>query len=148
MEKCKMCSCEIMDKPYKAPAYDRTFNGLCCRCAGNLNLFDNENYTENTVDWANELINSDESSEEVKNVLKKILKSIEDKANYVTNKNRGVTAALCFFFGLLGIHRFYVGKIGTGFLWLLTGGIFGIGAVVDFIFIICGSFTDSKGGKI
>ena len=147
MEKCKMCSCEISDKPYKAPGYDKTLKGLCCRCAGNLNLFDNENYTENTIEWANELIHSDDSSDETKSILKKILKSIEDKKNYISSKNRGVAALLCFFFGVFGIHRFYVGKVGTGLLWLCTGGLFGIGAFIDFIFIICGSFTDSKGGK-
>lgn len=35
------------------------------------------------------------------------------------------------FFGLLGFHRFYIGKYGTGFLWMFTGGILGLGAFID-----------------
>ena len=57
-------------------------------------------------------------------------------------------ALLCFFFGLFGFHRFYVGKIWTGLLQLLTGGGFVIWTVVDFVFIIVGSFTDKQGNKI
>ena len=55
---------------------------------------------------------------------------------------------LCFFFGLLGAHRFYVGKIGTAILQILTLGGLGIWVLIDFIMIIIGSFTDKNGVKL
>ena len=55
---------------------------------------------------------------------------------------------LCFFFGVLGFHRFYVGKFGTGILQLFTLGGLGIWALIDFIMIIVGAFTDKEGNKI
>ncbi len=68
--------------------------------------------------------------------------------NAISTKSKGAAAALCFFLGGLGIHRFYVGKVGTGVLWLFTGGLFGIGAVVDFIMILCSSFKDGSGALL
>ncbi|MBR1867881.1 MAG: TM2 domain-containing protein [Clostridia bacterium] len=65
-----------------------------------------------------------------------------------SQKSRLVAFLLCFFFGGLGVHRFYVGKIGTGIIWLLTGGIFGVGTLIDFILIIVGSFKDKEGKEI
>ncbi len=48
-------------------------------------------------------------------------------------KNKWVALLLCIFLGYVGAHRFYEGKIGTGVLWALTGGMFGIGWLVDII---------------
>lgn len=36
-------------------------------------------------------------------------------------------------FGALGFHRFYLGKIGTGLLFIFTGGLFGVGSLYDLI---------------
>lgn len=55
---------------------------------------------------------------------------------------------LCFIFGVFGVHRFYVGKIGTGILMILTLGCFGIWTVIDLIMIIVGAFKDKNGQKI
>ena len=68
--------------------------------------------------------------------------------NSRSHLSRAAAALLCFFFGAFGVHRFYAGKVGTGVLWLFTAGLFGIGAFIDFIIIICGGFTDSDGRKI
>ena len=53
-------------------------------------------------------------------------------------------ALICFFFGAFGIHRFITGQIWTGLLWLFTGGLFGIGVIVDFIMILMGNFKGVK----
>ncbi|MEP6729917.1 MAG: TM2 domain-containing protein [bacterium] len=57
-------------------------------------------------------------------------------------------ALLAFFFGIFGVHRFYAGKTGTGLLQLFTLGGLGIWALVDFIMIITGSFSDGDDNKI
>lgn len=55
------------------------------------------------------------------------------------------TLLLCFFLGHLGIHRFYIGKVGTGLLMLLTVGGLGIWYLADLTMIILGKFKTKEG---
>jgi TM2 domain-containing membrane protein YozV len=61
-----------------------------------------------------------------------------------SDKSAVTALLLCIFLGSLGLHRFYVGKIKTGILMLLTGGGLGIWTLVDLIQIACCNFTDSE----
>lgn len=65
-----------------------------------------------------------------------------------SKKSRLIALLLCIFLGLLGVHRFYVKKVGTGLLWLFTYGCFSIGWIVDIVMIACGSFLDGDGRRI
>lgn len=59
-----------------------------------------------------------------------------------------VTLLLSLFLGTLGVHRFYVGKIGTGILQLITLGGCGIWTLIDIIMIVTGNFQDKDGYEI
>jgi len=63
----------------------------------------------------------------------------------MSDKKMVTACLLCFFLGGLGIHRFYVGKAGTGILMILTLGGLGIWVIIDFVMIITGGFKDSEG---
>lgn len=63
-------------------------------------------------------------------------------------KKGWLLALIAWFLGWLGIHRFMVGKVGTGVLYIFTGGLFGIGILVDIIMLLCGNFKDKAGNKI
>lgn len=63
-------------------------------------------------------------------------------------KNRWIALGLCLVGGCVGLHRFYVGKIGTGVVYLLTGGGFFFGALADFFSILFGYFRDKSGRKL
>ena len=66
----------------------------------------------------------------------------------VSDKNFFLVATLCFLLGVFGVHRFYCGKIMSGVLMPFTIGGLGIWALVDFIIVCFGEFTDSQGRKI
>jgi TM2 domain-containing membrane protein YozV len=63
----------------------------------------------------------------------------------VSRRSRLAALLLCFFLGVFGVHRFYVGKVGTGVAMIFTAGGLGIWVLIDFIMIIVGGFTDIDG---
>ena len=69
----------------------------------------------------------------------------------ISEKSRLATTLLCILLGwvgVAGIHRFYLGKIGTGILMLLTLGGLGIWTLIDFIFAVTGNMKDKEGKLI
>tara|TARA_B100000427_G_scaffold103542_1_gene85667 strand:+ start:493 stop:1275 length:783 start_codon:yes stop_codon:yes gene_type:complete len=74
----------------------------------------------------------------------KIVKK-ERRTEELSDKEFIPTLLLCLFTGVLGIHRFFAGKVGTGILMIVTLGGLGIWVLVDFIIICFGSFRDKEG---
>jgi uncharacterized RDD family membrane protein YckC len=60
----------------------------------------------------------------------------------MSEKSKSTAFLLCYFFGLFGVHRFYVGKVKTGLLMLVTLGGLGIWWMVDSVLIAAGQFKD------
>jgi TM2 domain-containing membrane protein YozV len=63
----------------------------------------------------------------------------------VSSKSRLAVTLLSFFLGGIGVHRFYLGKIGTGILMIITLGGIGIWALIDFIMAVSGVMKDKEG---
>jgi TM2 domain-containing membrane protein YozV len=61
-------------------------------------------------------------------------------------KSKLAAYLLWFFLGFLSLHRFYLGKIGSGLLWLFTGQLFGIGWIVD-LFLLSGMVDNYNNKK-
>ena len=62
-----------------------------------------------------------------------------------SDKSFVAAVLLCFFLGPLGVHRFYLGKTGTGILCLVTLGGLGIWSLIDFVRLVVGSKNDNPG---
>jgi TM2 domain-containing membrane protein YozV len=63
-------------------------------------------------------------------------------------RSRLVALLFCVLLGWIGVHRFYVGKIGTGLLMVVTIGGLGIWTLIDLILIAVGSFRDKEGRRV
>lgn len=78
----------------------------------------------------------------------KTAKSIASLPEKVSDKRWSYAFWLCLLLGFWGAHRFYVGKKGTGVIWILTFGCGGFGVLIDLIAICSSSFTDINGAFV
>ena len=76
---------------------------------------------------------------------KEVAKTVYAQPSTKSNKDWLTTLILCWFLGVFGVHRFYVGKTGSGVAQLITGGVCGIWTLVDLIQILLGKFEDAEG---
>lgn len=72
----------------------------------------------------------------------------EEAPPQISPKSRLTTMFFCFPFGILGLHRFYVGRPFTGLLYFFTGGFFVIGMLIDLVVILSGAFADGRGRAV
>lgn len=82
------------------------------------------------------------------NILKKGGNVMAHYTTMTSDKNKDTALLLCIFGGWFGIHRYYVGKIGSGLIYSLTLGFFMIGWILDIFKILMGSFTDNTGAPL
>jgi hypothetical protein len=84
-----------------------------------------------------------EAFDHKKNAEKAQKKAAQPKGE--SGRSQLVAFLLCFFFGYLGVHRFYLGYYGWGILFLFTGGLFLFGWLVDTILLIIPNALPPKG---
>lgn len=65
-----------------------------------------------------------------------------------SDKSRMTTLLLCVFGGFLGLHRFYVGRVGSGVLWFVSFGLLSVGWIYDLVMVATGEFVDDQGKRV
>lgn len=61
-----------------------------------------------------------------------------------SDRNGWIYTILLLFLGWTGAHRFYLGRIGMGIVYLFTTGFLGVGVVVDAIVLLAGGVRDAN----
>ena len=72
-------------------------------------------------------------------------------ANYTTitsDKSKKTALILCACGGMIGLHDYYLGKIGNGLIKTCTGNFFCLGWFVDLIKIATGGYRDNSGAPL
>jgi TM2 domain-containing membrane protein YozV len=70
--------------------------------------------------------------------------------NSYIKKSKSTTILLCLigFIGVAGLHRIYTGHVLSGIIFLVTGGLLGIGTIFDLLNLIFDVFEDKAGYKL
>lgn len=118
----------------------------CANCGSELN--ENAEYCMSCGAAADFGKKKEESNEPQAQASQPVINIVNTNTNANTNVNnvnvggkgkainKWVAFLLCFFLGIVGAHKFYEGKTGMGILYLFTGGLFGIGWIIDLISIL------------
>ncbi len=138
--RCPNCGAQLKNGKCDYCGYDRKEEEQPQNTNRGFNL--NINIGNNGININNNGVNSSSS------LNNQEFQGNQPQSNYNPNgttKSRWIALLLVILFGGIGVHHFYVGRIGMGILYFFTGGLFGIGIIIDIIKILTGTFKDSKG---
>ena len=114
---------------------------ICPVCNKKISIFEEE--------WSRGKTLHRDCVKEFESQPEKYIRKAEAPSNSEpSDKDFVITLLICVFLGGLGVHRFFVDKIGTGVLMLVTLGGLGLWWIIDIILIVTGSFEDSEGKVI
>ena len=108
------------------------------------NILINEKKSNKISNFSNPVSVKDLKNE-LKSNKKEIRKAIKTLAKSggkapVTGQEKTIALVLLLFLGYLGAHKFYLGQTGKGILYLFTGGLCGIGLIIDLIKLLTDTY--------
>ena len=108
------------------------------------NILINEKKSNKISNVSNPVLVKDLKNE-LKSNKKEIRKAIKTLAKSgskapVTGQEKTVALILLLLVGALGVHKFYLGQTGKGILYLFTGGLCGIGLIIDLIKLLTDTY--------
>ena len=108
------------------------------------NILINENKSKKLSNVSNPVLVKDLKNE-LKSNKKEIRKAIKTLAKSggkapVTGQEKTIALVLLLCLGALGAHKFYLGQTGKGILYLFTGGLCGIGLIIDLIKLLTDTY--------
>ena len=136
----------------------------CPGCMAPIKAPDNSDQTSVTCEYCGNVVTLEPAAHPIAPQITSVAPTPTPPANpiptqqyksiTVSPKSKSTVIILVIFLGLLGAHRFYAGKNGTAIVMLILSitviglWISAFWALIDFITIIQGKFTDQEGRPI